>query len=392
MRFLKFACVIFLVHVSYGQRHDFETGKPASKSYHTEIPYEKVQGKLIIPVTIDNETYRFLFDTGAPNIISADLWRKIDSKTVKSISVADANQKRLAMEITAVSNMRLGDIVFLDSSALIFETENNIVFDCFEVDGIIGTNMLRESIVQIRPKEQLLIISNQKKSIDVKGHSEMELMLKSDQSSPYISIRLKGEQSGTEPVLIDTGASGFYDLSNRNYNQLKQFKIAEIIDTGEGSASIGIFGAADSKQQFRLRIPEIQLGETSFLNVITTTSDDNNSRIGSDILEYGIVTLDFKRKKFYFGSFHAQNDLTEKLLGMTPILKDGKLVVGIVWDDSLKTQIQSGDEILELNDMDLTNIDLCELVNRESPFKQNDTIAITVKRDNELKKLNLIKK
>ena len=53
-----------------------------------------------------------------------------------------------------------------------------------------------------------------------------------------------------------------------------------------------------------------------------------------------------------------------------PTFFDKKLVVGIVWDEELKNTIEFGDQILEVNGRNLTQLDFCELVLGTSIFKK----------------------
>jgi len=57
------------------------SGDITFKKEVTEIPFEYRLGLPIINVTINGESYDFLFDTGASNIISQELAKKINAKT-----------------------------------------------------------------------------------------------------------------------------------------------------------------------------------------------------------------------------------------------------------------------------------------------------------------------
>jgi hypothetical protein len=267
------------------------------------------------------------------------------------------------------------------------------VFDCFDVDGIIGSNLLRKSIVQIHSKNKRLILTNDSKKLNLNEENASKLMLIGNQSSPYISIKLIGEETGGENLLFDTGASGFYDLCKKNYNILSEKKIAEIISKSDGSSSVGMFGIADKSEQFLLKIPELKVNNQVFKNVVTITGNDDNSRIGSDILKYGIVTLDFAKKIFYFEAFEPINDLDEKLLGFTPTIQNNKLVVGFIWDDLLGEKIEFGDEIIEVNGIHVQSQNICNFINKQSIFKNSDTLNIVFKnKKGETNKIELIKK
>ncbi|WP_242131925.1 aspartyl protease family protein [Aestuariivivens marinum] len=371
-------CLAF-INPSYAQKTTFKTGKPTSKNYYTEIQYKNIRGKLIIPVTINNTNYNFLFDTGAPNLISSALMKEIKSSNSKSISVSDANQNKQRMELISIPLLTLGNVSFKNTSALVFNGTNNLVFDCYKIDGIIGSNILRKSIVQIQSEKNLIILTNDLNKLQLNKQTGMDLVLQSNQSSPYISINIKDKKNAKENVLIDTGASGFYDMCKSNYKTLEEYNILSHSTRGEGTSSIGLFGNSEAETQYLVKIPEIEIDGHTFTNISTITTSDDNSRIGADILEHGIMTLDFKHKRFHFDAYKAKSDLTEKNFGFTPTIQDNNLIVGIVWSEDLKDKIHVGDKILKINDMDLLSMDICDLLTEDSPFKVSNIIHITIK-------------
>jgi hypothetical protein len=297
------------------------------------------------------------------------------------------------MELGNIPLLTIGNVSFKNSSALIFESDNNLLFDCFNIDGIIGSNMLRKSVVQIQSKKKLLILTNDSKKLQLHKNYGSKLTLVGNQSSPYITIKLKGEQAGSETLLFDTGASGFYDVCKMNYTVFEQKNIFKVISKGTGSSSTGLYGVAETNEQYQLKTPELIINNMVFKNIVTTTGDDDNSRIGSDLLNYGTVTLNFIKKVFYFEAYKAVNDLDEKLLGFTPTIENNKLVVGFVWDDLLKDKIQFGDEIIKVNNVEVQDRNICDFINKTSIFKENDTLDIVFKNSKgETSKIELAKK
>ena len=352
-------CLFFiLTNITYAQKANFKTGTPKVKNYYTEIKYKNLKGKIIIPVTINNKTYNFLFDTGAPNLISKNIWEKINSKSIKSISISDANQKKQDMVLATIPMLTLGNVTY-------------------KIDGIIGSNLLRKSIVQIKSKDELIILTNNTKKLQLEAANKSKLTLVGKQSSPYININLKGESSGSEILLFDTGASGFYDLNKRHFETFDKKNITQTLSKANGSSSVGLFGVANKSEQYRIRVAELKINNYVFKNVISITGNDNNSRIGSDILDYGIVTLDFRKKLFYFEGYKSVVDLNEKLLGFSPTIENNKLVVGFVWDDSLKDKIEFGDEIIEINEINIQENDICDLITKKSLFEDYAILNFT---------------
>jgi predicted aspartyl protease len=375
---------------SFAQNIDLNKGNTKEESYYTEMQFEYVNGKIIIPILINEKTYRFLLDTGAPNLITKKLAETLKQKSLQEIKVSDANDNKSSMNFVELPNITIGNVVFENSVALSSNDDGNLVFDCFNLDGFIGSNLLRNSILQIDTRNKTLIITNDEKKLKLNKKNSIELSLIGNQSSPYIWIKLKGKNSGKEQVLLDTGMKGFYDISNRNYSLLKNENIFKIISTGIGSKEIGLFGNSKDSEQLKIFLPEMKISNSSFLNISTITTNDKNSRIGIELFENGIATLDFKNKKFYFDQYGINTDLNEKQLGFSPTILNQKLSIGIVWDEKLKDKIFSGDEIIEINGKNYENYLLCDLINKKSIFKEIEIVNIKIRnKSGEIRDINL---
>jgi hypothetical protein len=125
---------------------------------------------------------------------------------------------------------------------------------------------------------------------------------------------------------------------------------------------------------------ELVINQSVFTNITYNTSNNNNSALGIKLIEYGIVTLDYINKKFYFEPFFKEEkNLKENLFGITPIVRDDKYVVGIVWDSELEDRINVGDQIIAIDQMFYEDWAICEILKQRSPFQTRDTLTITLK-------------
>lgn len=368
--------LIFLPSGANSQRVKLNKGKSASKKYLSSVKYKELRGKIIIPVEIQGSTYSFLFDTGAPNLITEELSNKISAKQLNLITVRDASDSSRKMKVISIPSIRIGSVEFNDTPTLVNDTENNFILDCFKVDGIIGSNMVRRSVVHIDSENKILSLSNDPASFELNGLKPVELSLSQSQSSPYIWIQLEGEGKASEYVLFDTGMNGFYDMSLDNYDKLKDLGVFEESESGTGKKSVGLFNDTDSRTHYRTTIPKISIGSHDFRNIKTVTMTADRSRIGSEILEYGKVTIDYKHEKFYFQPFEESPDLSEKSLGISSTIRDGEVVVGIVWSEDLDKKLNYGDKILSVNGTDIIEAGPCNFVSQPSPFDSEGTYHV----------------
>jgi hypothetical protein len=338
----------------------FNRGNAVQTNYYVRIPCQIFNKKFIVEVIMNGKLRKFIIDTGAPLTISEELCDEMKFPILNNVILSDANgiESTDSVKVVLTSDINIGGIIFNDIPALV---ENMEGFSCLGVDGVIGSNLLRNSIIQFNLNEKTIVLADNipNNSFLDKGVST-QIQLDST-SKPIITIALFDEEAkiyATHEVLFDTGDDDFYTVSLRDYNffeeKLTGFfkKYAE----AEGANSITYNGVVD-QYHYLLKIPELSVNGVSFKNVVAQTTHDSASRIGSSVLDAGTVTLDYINKVFYFCSVVY---MPTEMLTVEPVIKNGKLVVGIIWDKSLEDKINAGDEILKIDDTDYSSYDLCD--------------------------------
>jgi hypothetical protein len=371
--------MLLIWFLSPAQIKTLNLGKASTKNYLSVVKFEKLRDKLIVPVTIEGRQYRFLFDTGAPNIISQELDSILNLKQIGSIPTSDATGKRDILKVVSVASLFFGEVEFVDTPTLVYELNESAVFTCFDVDGFIGSNMLRNSIVQIDGQSQTITLTDKRKNLALDKENSTKIFLTKNQSNPYIWVELKGEKKGREQLLIDTGAGDLYDLSKNYYDFFKDKKIFKQLGTAKGASSISLFGDAPVSTQYKLLLPVLVVNNKELHHVITETTDDDNSRVGAKLLDYGKMTINYKNKRFYFEPYEQIQENTYYDYGFSSTLIGDKLCIGLVWDEALKEDLFYGDEIISLNGMSVTNVVLCDLLTSEDTPRNRPVMNITVR-------------
>lgn len=344
--------------------------------YHTILPYENVNDKIILKVTVKGQAYRFLLDTGAPTSISHKVFEAAKPDIITSISISDANGAKDSIAVVSLDDLALNEIVFNNTPTLLIKS--NPAFECFEIDGIIGSNLLRNSILQIDESKKQVIITNDKKRLGLKSQKPLDMFL-DNQSSPIIWIELKNKKKAKEQLLFDSGMGGFYDLSMRNLNIFQEKNIFEVKGKGIGSNAMGLHGIAKDAIIYRLLLPEMKINETTFKNISIETTLGNNSRIGAELIHYGIVTVDYKNKKFYFTPYAGTEiDISEKKFPVSFVPNNNKMLVSTVWDSSLYEKISSGDQVISIDGVNYENVSICDLI-LKSILEGKDNINLKTK-------------
>ncbi len=368
------ALLVFISLEIYAQ--NLNIGQTKSKNYYSEIDFEWVSNKIIVPVEIQGKTYRFMLDTGAPNMISKEIYNLIKPKVLDSIPIKDSNNIKRKMSIVSVKNIVFGDVSFENVATLIYDFKKNSVINCFQLDGIIGSNMLRNSIIQINLETKKVILTDNKKRLDLKRHNSQKMELLGIQSNPYVWVKLKGITTGKEQVLIDTGASSLYHLSKENFEMFEKGNVLKSISEAEGFSSVGIFGKPKIKKHNRVWLSKLKINKLKIENYLVQTSNDDNSKIGAKLLYYGIITLDYKNKRFYFKPKNRKIDLKTEHYGFSKGVEGNKLIIGFVWDKDLKNKLHYGDEILEINGK---KVDLCNYTLNKEILNNGTSLKMKIK-------------
>jgi len=366
-RFFTLLVLTLFASSLFAQSVNPNRGSIKQKKYLEKIPYQNIDGKLVVPVTINGKTYNFILDTGAALTISDKLFKELNPQIIGHTEIGDISSRKKEMKFILLPELHLQGITFINTPACVLHEESSDflnLLDCFKIDGIIGSNELRNSVIQFDERNRHLLIANNifqilkdKEGKKVGKWQKMEL---TSLSNPLIVIGFQNEQKIGDRVEFDTGSSEFYTMSMHTYNWLNGRANVTKIAEGEGSFAWGLHGMLENKQHLLLNIPEFYVNQMIFNDVIVTTNEI--SLLGTQLLQYGKVTLDYKEKRFYFDPFDNINtdELSKRPWALFPSFQNEKLVVGIIWDKTLESQINLGDEILSIDGLFLENMHPCE--------------------------------
>ncbi|WP_338731005.1 retropepsin-like aspartic protease [Mangrovimonas cancribranchiae] len=374
----KILCVftICLTLVGFAQKKpsNINHGQISQKHYHDTIAYKMFKDKMLVPVIIEGKSYTFLFDTGAPFSLSKALYQEFKPDIIDVIDVHDASGNVAAINIVSLPKLQLGALTFEDTPGFLLQQNAEVYFQCIGIDGIIGSNMLRNSVVQIDDQKKHIIITDKAKNLEINTEFYSTMELSKTQSNPFIHIKLeKGEASAADRVLFDTGADDFYAMSKKACQYFEEkTDVLDVLAKANGANSWGMHGFAKKNEKLILKIPKMIINTEVFKDVFVNTTTSNESRFGAKVLSFGKVTLDYDKQRFYFDSYDLVDLRTfvKPPFVVQPTMKDEQLVVGIIWDETLSEQVKLGDYILKVNEFSYEDKNFCELV-----VHQNDDIG-----------------
>lgn len=365
-----------------------------AKEYMTVSKFEYENGHIFIKTKIQNQNFEsnFIFDTGAGTTVSPELSKKIDFKKITlkgDIDSKDPLQKSFPM----IDSLFIGNIKFLKTGAV--EVEPSKITDprCKSFDGIIGANILKNSIWQINYEtKELMVADKLSKLNNINDAIKIPFTPASITGSPILSIVLN--DSLTMNWILDTGFNGFITFSNADKDIfLKKIPKKDIVS----NYSLGyntIYGKDTSTAIAYLLNASLNIGEHNFSNVPVTfgkyknISRKKNGVIGNKFLENFIVTIDWKENYIYLLPIQShQLPHNQVSYGINYGFENGKLIVGAIWknSDAEKQGIKIGDQITQFNGkkaIEISQKEICNFFDGNTTLMDGQTLNITILKKN----------
>lgn len=357
-RILGIFLVLHFAGYALAQEVNLNQAEPDTTGYYIKLPYEEVNDKLIVKAEVGGKQRRFIFDTGSITCISQTLADELNLSDKENVNVVDQSGRQSATSIIVIDRITFDSTAFRNVPALAFE--KSVFFDCFNVDGFIGSNLFHKSIVQFSPEDTTIIITDQVDSLNLNKKYATKLYLDEQQSNPYFIIKFGNTK---QKLLFDSGSNGLISMNIDEYEKLKDRKIFRILGNTYGNASIGMFGVAENVEMYRLYLARFFIGKNKMANAIIHTTE-GESRMGVKLTDHGIVTIDYLNKQFYFepyDTYKVYTNVRERFWTVSPSIQDGKLIIGTVWDD-LGQNINQGDLIIAINGISYRQRSECEIL------------------------------
>lgn len=320
------------------------------------IPYELMSKKMIVKLQVNGKMERFILDTGAElSMFTESFFNANNFQITDSISVSDANNRTFYQKLTVAKEIITPDkkVSFENVRMSLFKGR---MLECFDVAGIIGSDLLSKYICIFDSKKQTLTLtSTEKRSPESLRYSHRFV----DKGVlPKISLMIAGSPVS---VLFDTGAPSFIMLNRDVFNHLDSIHALQVIDKGSGATNTGFGGTQLNDDASKIKIDDLRIGLAKFSNLVETAHFVRTSLLGIDVLDYGKVVIDYSRELFYYIPF--TNNVVE--LPYTPRMfevelnYDGLLSVSVVWS-KMEGLLSKGDLITHINGKPTKKYEICD--------------------------------
>ncbi|WP_294238750.1 aspartyl protease family protein [uncultured Chryseobacterium sp.] len=335
-------------------------------------PVEKVNLRFdnnlpFVKVSIKGKTYNFLFDSGAPTVISSAIYDELKLKKKYKRFVGDSNNSKKQQIFTELPEMVIDQLIFKNIGAIVLDLDS-AELSCLKVDGIIGANQMANLFWRVNYAENALEATSDLSFFDLKDYPFIVPFEQRAQKTPVIKTPFRDKNI---ELTFDTGFSGRFEITEKDFDPAKAVRKIETF----GTHSTGAFGAAVPVAGAVFRLDSLTLGNKIFTDEIISTGTSN--LIGNEFLRDFSFILDWKNNRIYMKPVR-DNPARLESFGFTYRFVERKPVVAFIFKDE-NFPLKIGDSIISINGVMLDHLDEATACHYFMNRVERDQKAILVK-------------
>ena len=360
-------------------------GSVQQKEFTTTIPFEMRRGLIVMKVGIAGEVYDFILDTGAPNVVSKELAEKLNLKTKVEQNVGDSQSKKSDLGFAEIENIEIGGINFLNTGAAIADLQMSDAIRCLDIDGLIGSNLMRKAIWKFDYQAQLITITSTMETFDL-GNDVLKMPFTTSlQGTPVLNVKL--DSTTQQTAIIDLGSNGGFSFNEKSGRSiLEHDKSIEHVEY-VGAQVYGLYGLGAPDTMVFAKVPNIVIGDIQVSQTIASFSG-TNAIIGTAFFSNYDFVLNWStrealliKRKDYINSSIEEFGFDIKYEG-NKVWVSGLLAGSSAYKEGLCLN----DEIIEIGNRKFDNVspdDWCEIISAKL-FKEDELeVVVKVLRNNE---------
>lgn len=383
MQKILYSLFLFSAVTVFGQsKKFFEKGE-----VQLQHPVEKVNLRFennlpFVKVSINGKFYNFLFDTGAPTVISHTIYNELNLKKKYKKSIKDSDEKVQQQIFTELPEMKVDELVFKNVGAIVLDL-NSAELGCLKVDGIIGANQMAKLFWKVDYSQNSLEASKDFSLFDIRDYEIVISFESQPQKTPVVQTSVLNKDI---KLTFDTGFSGRLEVSGDNIDP----KTLQHIVKTFGTRTTGAFGTATPAPGYIFRVDAMKMGNTIFKDERMATG--KTDLIGNEFFKDFAFILDWSNNKIYMKRIGASPSTLESF-GFSYRFVNGNAMVTFIFEEE-NFPLKIGDAIISINGVKLENLDkdaVCHyFINRVE--KDRNTLNLKIKRGGEIFEVKLDKK
>ena len=313
-------------------------------AFSFELPMETLAHLLFVEIELGGKPRRFLFDTGSPSMMSTRLARELELEVIDRRQGRDSHGTIIQTGVVQ-ADLPLGGTTVHEVP--IFVTEFPEAAQCL-FEGVLGSEVLPLCAWQIDRPDSVLRCSSDVAGLDHVDDAGRQAL--HDFGYPHAPMLDVGfAEDATSKALFDTGSPEYVAISPPDLAGARRHGGVGGDNAGHGSLGASLGGAAPRKDQLRVRLETLSIGDAGLGRVDAVLRESPPSLIGASILEHFVVTLDARSASAWLDRYR-DGPFARPSYGFGLAFDDG-ISVSLVWDDSpaAAANLQVGQRLTSIN-------------------------------------------
>jgi hypothetical protein len=345
---------------SCGKQRLWVKGKVHQKVFNQEIPIQVINGLIFLEVAINGKAYNFLLDTGAPTLLDTQVVQALGLKTKKFGTATDSYGRSNRIDYTVLKTVSISGVDFLRQGALVSDLRSIPVFDCLDVDGLLGANLMRSACWQIDYEAEVLRVSEDCSGFSYTDEAIYMPFRVNSQGTPKLAMNF-GDSLDLSYVTLDFGSSSGLSLDLEASARIFDPAEADLFTTG--AAGVGLYGV--EKDSIWFTSPEalvVAEGDTLFSMLRVRVRRKGGHLFGTQILQEFRSTIDWQNHQLVLEPIGENLSPVWLNFGCAlqpngEVLEVGQLVYP---SGAVEAGLMVGDTVLTINSQPVYATDFCE--------------------------------
>jgi hypothetical protein len=266
----------------------------------------------------------------------------------------------------------------------------NPILKCLDIDGIVGSNLIRFCNWKINFENGEVTLSDQPV---VSSENTLAVVSYNTDNQYDILLDLQIDNAEVKNVKLDYGSNRSISISSKDFKELKQQKVIEKTYSKTGVSQSGITGKVNKINREIALLNKVSFDGLTIDSVYIRSG--KSGLIGTKVLSRYLVTIDSENRKLYFGKSQSADKQLETFGFSIGFSSDGALYIQSVIESSTAAEngVLPNMRVLKIDSLDFSeNADFCvymEYTKNASVY----TIELELKDENgEIRNVKLVKK
>ncbi|MCT4622962.1 MAG: retroviral-like aspartic protease family protein, partial [Schleiferiaceae bacterium] len=204
--------VVFVITSCTSISKLYNSGSVPQEEFSGRIAFETMFDLIILPVEIEGKQYRFLFDTGAPMVISKELREQLELKAAAKSGVTDSQGKTERLDYVWLKEVKLAGIEFKKTGAIVADLRKAPEIACMDIDGILGANLMKLAHWKIDSKNNAMYFASRKDQLEIPDSEPLVLPFKMKRTYTPVVDLVVDDSVEVNNATFDTGFAGYLSL------------------------------------------------------------------------------------------------------------------------------------------------------------------------------------